>query len=372
MLSLWGKPPTDLRIEPVRTAGSRRGCRVAARVDGREIAFESADGDLAAAPEAFASLLLIPATAAGRTLRPVDPVCPTWAANAPHIIRKVAGWWNYAGGIECTPGPVAQAPVAEGAALCFSGGADSFHALLRGEPGLKALVCAIGYDVRPGDRARIAGLTATVDAVAAECGLRSVRIESDLRSHPLLKGIAWDRSHGGALAALGHLLRQEFGELRIASSTQRTMEMPWGSRWDLDPLFSSATMKIEHVGSERFRVEKVFDIAHEPLVRRHLRVCWKARGVEANCGVCEKCIRTRLTLEACGAGANYPQFGRREDLAAAVDRLQDFPASLISYRKLLEMQGLPRTLAAAVTRYTARGEAAQRAANEPKSQRRAA
>jgi hypothetical protein len=48
------------------------------------------------------------------------------------------------------------------------------------------------------------------------------------------------------------------------------------------------------------RSTKVGLLAQNDVVRNHLRVCWRNPQNGVNCGVCEKCVRTRLALLAHG------------------------------------------------------------------------
>ena len=152
--------------------------------------------------------------------------------NLPQVIDTVRRLWNYPA-IELRLDPVMRNPNLLGpVALCFSGGVDSFHTLLRGPRPLDLLVAAIGYDVKLDDAPRIAMLTRSVRAVAAELGIRAVFIATNLRRHAAFRAVEWGCLHGGALAALGHLLSNQVGRLRIAASLVRGEDddVPLGSR----------------------------------------------------------------------------------------------------------------------------------------------
>jgi hypothetical protein len=234
---------------------------------------------------------------------------------------------------------------------------DSFFTLLRCPRAVDVLVCAIGYDVKLRDRRRRALVERSVRTVAGELGLRAVLVTSNLRRHRAVRRVPWERSHGGALAALGHVLSREVGRLVIASSHPLVDDHPWGSRWDLDPLFSSAALEIEHVGAEFGRVAKLSSIAGEEIVRRHLRVCWEHRDRSSNCGRCEKCVRTMLILETCGQLGRYESFRGGAGLLESLDRVAGvtYPTSRV-YEALLA-SGLPEPLRTGVRRLLARSHA---------------
>ena len=72
------------------------------------------------------------------------------------------------------------------------------------------------------------------------------------------------------------------------------------------PLCSTESLDCASVGGHYTRPEKTDIVAQMPLARRALDVCWLPDGDTINCGHCEKCKRTLLTLEI---------LGRLQDLA---------------------------------------------------------
>jgi hypothetical protein len=45
---------------------------------------------------------------------------------------------------------------------------------------------------------------------------------------------------------------------------------------------------------------KVQAIAAEPMVQRHLRVCWQQVAMDGNCGRCFKCLATQVCFQLSG------------------------------------------------------------------------
>jgi len=185
-------------------------------------------------------------------------------------------------------------------ALLFTGGVDSFHALLTRGARPDLLVFVHGYDVALDDRRRAESVTALVDEVAGETGTRALVLRTNLREHALLRATDWEQVHGGGLAAVGHLLSASIARLVVASSFSRRYHVPWGSHFRIDHLWSSRAVRIEHFGEHANRTQKIVAIAHEPLVQRHLRVCWENRTPTGNCGACPKCTVTMAALAQIG------------------------------------------------------------------------
>lgn len=342
-------------VSPTVTVGAPRrrdvagGSRIDALVGGRRVWFTSDDAKLAPAAEAFGSALLVPALRARRFLHAGD-ACAEWVSNLPALTAAFRGlWYPDAPGAAALPHAHVRPPAA-GTALCFSGGADSFHTLLAGGQRVDTLVYAVGYDVKLRERHRAAMVDRAVRLVAAEMGIRPVVIRTNVKRHPLVRATPWLHAFGGAVAALGHLLRDDVGTLVMSSNGLASTPPDVSSRPETDPLFGSASLRIVHAAPTTTRLEKLRFLAGEPLAHRHLRVCWKNVGRDLNCGACEKCIRTMLALEACGGLERFSVFPKRGSLAVAVDALPPLePVTAEFFRDVLG-HGLPTAAAAAVRR----------------------
>jgi hypothetical protein len=89
-----------------------------------------------------------------------------------------------------------------------------------------------------------------------------------------------------------------------------------------DPLLSSDQFPIETFGFDHTRLEKCEDIASDQTAMAILRVCHTY-----NCGVCEKCQRTRWGMFSIGVD-HPPTFGRS----------LPFPRPWVSLSKPLKLQ----------------------------------
>lgn len=285
-------------------------------VSGEELYFSSANLEVAALSEVFASALLPPAAQHGDKLVFDSPLDPVWLDGAAAILRTWAGWWSTPARLDdCLEAPRRERTEAGerrtgGTALCFSGGVDSFHTLLASGRRFDWLLLCEGYDIPLGDTARMADAERSLRAVAQATGARAAVFRTNLRQLPSVRGSGWGRTHGGALAALGHACGDRVAELVISSTHHVTEPYPWGSHWDTDAGWSSSRLRVMHHGHGVKRIEKVTALAREPLARRYLRVCWENRSASGNCGECEKCCRTMLHLHLAGADpAEWPFAG---------------------------------------------------------------
>lgn len=338
MLQRMRRRPT-VEVGPVRSRTEGPVSRVEADVDGSPIWFESEDVRLRASPEAFGSAMLVAAVQQHRRLRLVEAVDPTWLRGAKEVPAVVASWWDSP---DIEPLARTAAPSgrsrATGSGLCFTCGVDSFHALEASHLDPDLLVFAAGYDVPLDDEARLSDVIGRIRGVAAARGIDAAVISTNLRSHPSFAPVNWERTHGGALAALAHLLADRIGVLALASSFTPEHARPWGSRWDLDPLWSSSDVEVRHVGHDRRREEKIADLADNALVWDHLQVCWEHQSALGNCGRCDKCVVTAVGIAASGRRVDGLPAG--SDLLEALGSLTE-TRYRNSYARMLAGEVLP-------------------------------
>jgi len=342
--------PGPLRITNLSAARTDGVSRVSADVDGHPLWFASSDVALEASPEAFASALLIPALAKGRRLEIDTAVCSQWHGHLDQVVRVLHRWWNYPLAVPEMEVVAPKPPRAPGrTGLCFTGGADSFYSLLRAEDPIDALVYVYDFDVNPRAPERPPQFEPWLRRIARQSGARAVVIRTNLKRHAAFRGIPFMKTHGGALAAVGHVLGGEIGKLVISASNPHSRNVPWGSHWELDELWASSRLDISHFGALYSRPEKLQRIGHEWLVRKYLRPCWENHAGKLNCSVCEKCVRTQLALAISGALDDFPAFDQTEPLwtrIAAIHKLPN-PPMIRVYEQYLEM-GMPLRLEQAV------------------------
>ena len=87
----------------------------------------------------------------------------------------------------------------------------------------------------------------------------------------------------------------------IASSADAEHQALQGSHAAIDHLWSTEALSFVHDGSEASRINKIdWQIAQSKLALKHLRVCYMNEKGAYNCGKCEKCLRTMVSLYAAG------------------------------------------------------------------------
>ncbi len=257
--------------------------------------------------------------------------------------------------------------------LFFAAGVDSFYSLYKNLDQITDLIYISGFDPSSGSSHLQKKHLEDVHQVAASLGLGVVEINTNLRDF-VEPAVYWGLSHGVALASVGYLLSESFKKFFIASGRSYVNLIPWGTHPDLDPLWSNQTIEFVHDGAEVNRSQKVAMIAHQPLVQQKLHVCRLNTADGMNCGLCEKCVRTMISLRAVGALDKYQTFanpltnqsiyrhylfksrmrhyvehsldiakqtGADPDLIKILSRILDMP-SFPGWRKILAKMGLKR------------------------------
>ncbi|WP_243608927.1 hypothetical protein [Rhodococcus sp. ARC_M5] len=192
---------------------------------------------------------------------------------------------------------------ARGVGCFFSGGVDSFYSAITQSQRITHLIFVHGFDIAIDDEDLADRALAGARDAAAELGKPLIEVRTTLRSAfgnrlPLDWGYDF---HGAALAHVGLALSQHLSTVLIPSSNSRWELLPWGSHPDLDPLWSSSSVTFDHHELDVNRLGKIRRIGRNETAMKHLRVCWENRDGRFNCGVCFKCIRTKIGLAVAGA-----------------------------------------------------------------------
>lgn len=294
--------PLELQ-DPVLVRDASR-TTLSGRVDGHELYFRTDAGHgLAFGAEPFLCAMLLPAmeqardivipatlTASARFLANLDRLQDVYTVWYP-AFRKIA--------IDVRIRPD-EAPADErGRGLFFSGGLDACHSLQKYGASIDTLVYVRGIDMQLDDDALYRQCLEGNIEIAEACGKSLLAIESNVRFfiRKLSRdGIGWGVAQGCGLGSLANALGLPV--ISISSSAAYDDLAPQGSHPLTDPLCSSDRVRIEHVGCESRRHEKLLEVAADDFLLQRIRVCWQDRGL--NCGECEKCLRFRMALTLAG------------------------------------------------------------------------
>jgi len=193
-------------------------------------------------------------------------------------------------------------------ATFFSGGIDSFYTLLKHRGDITDIIFVHGLDIPLENTALREQTVTALKAIGADFNVNLVEVETNLKTALLPYGDWRLILHGVALASVGLLLQDDFFVIYIPASHEYTHLFPLGTHPILDHLWSTQSLRFIHDGAESTRLEKTELVSQSDTALRHLRVCWRNTGGAYNCGKCEKCLRTMITLYIFGKMDSCPTF----------------------------------------------------------------
>jgi hypothetical protein len=197
-----------------------------------------------------------------------------------------------------------------------------------------------------------------VEGASRLLGLRLVPVHVDFRVLGDERNFVLRQGHGARLGSIAHLFAS-ISTVSLASSFFVADLFPWGSHPLLDPCYSSSSVEVRHEGVGFRRLESVRVLRERPDLLQFLIVCSEMPIDErqANCGRCEKCLRTMLELEIAGLRESAISFPPREIFLENLDALSPAFWNLPFWRELVEpLRERGRVdLASAVSRLIERG-----------------
>lgn len=213
-----------------------------------------------------------------------------------------------------------------GAVMGFSGGVDAGFALAAHHDGILGRlnrsidlgVLVVGWDLRHGDssgRERAAASAGrTLAAYGAELAVVSTNWKQDYCN-------AWFMSFNSGLASVLHTFAGSHTAAVHATDHSYLGELrmpPYGSSMITNHLLGNPWFPIVSTGGTHRRIDRVEFLGSHPQLLAELRVCYQPGAGGANCGHCEKCVRTQLELRACALPAgSFPSPMTVEDLRTA-------------------------------------------------------
>ena len=311
--------------------------------------FRASDAVLEASTAAFLAAALLPCMELGMDCT-IDGVVSARLLQSVEKIQDIFCKWEprfHRIRVTGTGGTASTAPVASadqrGTGSFFSGGIDSLYTLSEHRSEIDSLILIHGFDVDLDDHALRKQVSDKLHEFASETGKKLIEVETNVGVF-LRKYVGWSFGHGPALAAVGHLLAPRLRRIFIPATHTLADHVAWGSHPLVDPLWSSEALKFVHDGSDVTRVHKTETVAGWPAAMDCLRVCWKNYGGDYNCGRCEKCLRTMITLQMLGAIESQTAFaeplnlGRVASLRVFDDNSRAFAKEILADPRLAERE----------------------------------
>jgi hypothetical protein len=261
--------------------------------------------------DAFIPALLIPAMLYGEALEIAPAVSEVLLRNTDIIQDLYCRWWPEKFKRIQISAASTRSERGHGsfAGSFFSLGVDSFYTLLRTlklggvSSGITHMIYMIGIE-KPlsvyQDNQERAVLDA-INEVSHALGIKTLCGKTNVRE-VFKTDLDWGMHyHGAGLASVAISLSAGFKNIFIPSTHSYRDIFPWGSTPIADPLWSTENISIIHHGAESSRPEKIKLLTQDALAMKHLRVCYANEGHYKNCGHCDKCVRTMISLQILNA-----------------------------------------------------------------------
>lgn len=269
-------------------------------------------------PNAFLIGCILPAWRSGERRIKIDGIlCPVLCQNIKAALSVLKLWFPEFGSppvIESSRSFQTFIPFKSKAVSLFSCGIDSLATLRLNKlhfapehPSSIQGIVVMDLDIKHPDSATIEMFDKTKGRLKSAT---SIAESAQVELIPAVSNIWWlvddgyfysYKWHGAVLSSIAAFFSKGWAKAYIASSSSDTDYLiPWGSHPLLDTNYSSGHFQIEHHGAGISRFEKTALVAGWKTALENIRVCQNDNKGEANCGTCEKCIRTMTSLEALG------------------------------------------------------------------------
>lgn len=244
----------------------------------------------------FLSALLLPCMKRGEDIVIEGAIPQEFQQSLPKLMNVVEKWDAGFKRINVNSASFSKKIKKPSAVGCFfSGGVDSFYSYLKHRDSVTHIISIKSWEIPPDITTPSKGKDNTQEIAERE-GLHVITVESNYKEiiEPVLD---WEWNLGGNMAAIALMLRNGLQAVYIPSGMRWDQLCPYGTHPDLDPLWSTETLKVYHDGCEYSRLEKVLHvIAKSPLALSHLRVCTHNLKSSENCNQCFKCVMTKTAL----------------------------------------------------------------------------
>jgi exopolysaccharide biosynthesis predicted pyruvyltransferase EpsI len=259
-----------------------------------------------------------------------------------------------------TSSPWEQTTGKDGAILTFSGGLDSHftaarhsgaHHITDRPTGIGFLstvqsyniaqaVMVHGFDVRYENSKDFTDLRKNSETNLNRMNLPLVTVRTNIRVN---ETDDWEHSFGAKVSSVLHQFSNRFKYGLIASGSPYSRPLvSWGSQPSIDHLYSGSFMHIVHDGAGFSRSEKALLISKIPELLPGIKVCWEGEEQGKNCGMCEKCIRTRLNFLSVGL-PNPPCFDSEFNLSMIETISVSNQTQLLGFQNVLDFSKKNKT-----------------------------
>jgi len=193
------------------------------------------------------------------------------------------------------------------AAIAFSGGVDACFSLAANQTKLYGDasfeigigVLMVGFDVQEYETLKYEAACRSATKILEHFGAKLAVISTNFREDFCITRLAYSTG----IACVLHTLVNDYSTGLISNANDYLQDLKVNlNDWFVSILniLGTETFPIHGTGGTHNRMERVGFLSQFPVVVNNMRVCWVALDKGTNCGVCSKCVRTRLELIICG------------------------------------------------------------------------
>jgi hypothetical protein len=214
----------------------------------------------------------------------------------------------------------------------FSGGVDAvfncvyFDSVYTNYP-VTDLVLVQGMDIGLGETPLWNETCARLGDTASKLGKNLITVKTNLRDFQHDYVNYTHTGFGPILGSVSNLFSPDVRLSLIGSYGLFSELAPHASGPLIDRLWSSSNQSVTHFTPRFSRLDKIRWIAKlNQDCLKNLRVCWKNPAGSYNCGICEKCLRTRMELkiiDALDIVDTFPRSDIKDDIKLLGDGIPE-------------------------------------------------
>ncbi|MBW3020091.1 hypothetical protein KY334_02235 [Candidatus Woesearchaeota archaeon] len=193
----------------------------------------------------------------------------------------------------------------KGVTCSFSGGVDSTYTFYKHLPKyesnkdyqLNSVLFIHDYLFSPKEKENYDVAKEKFENIVKEHKLNFIPIRTNASYFRVERFPEWvELTFGSYLISCVLVLSNSISKFYVSSSYDYSNLGPCGVHPMSDYLLSTESLDIVHDGAGVSRLKKIRFISKIPETYSFLRTCWKIKNKFVNCGACEKCIRTMVSL----------------------------------------------------------------------------
>ena len=161
---------------------------------------------------------------------------------------------------------------------------------------LKRAVLIHGADIPITDSSGFNAVQSKVKMMSDDLALELVIVGTNIRDYL----INWGHAHGTVIAGILNFFSKSFSYGVTCDYSTLSCTIPNGFNPFTNKYLTTDNFNFVLEGTEYTRTERANIIKDWKVALENLHVCWENSDNSKNCGICEKCVRTKLNFKVVG------------------------------------------------------------------------